>query len=235
MSTALAVAAEDRRLERRAELSFNDKILELMKRIEYRLPRCQSEREDIARLRHRCYVNEGAIDPQPSGMLWDHLDDLPNARVVGVYLDGELVASMRSHRVSAMDMSPGVQIYSDLFQPYLSQGIVVSDPTRFVVDFEVSRAEPLVAYATARIGWLTSEFFGARMGVATVRREHRAFYQRLLGFQLLGGPRRYPLLASDIWLVGRDYDGVLGHITARYPFMLTSSSELRTIFGTSCW
>jgi hypothetical protein len=229
MSAAVAQPVEPVRAE--APSAFNQSLIEGMKRITYRVPQTQKERDAIGRLRHTCYVREGAIDPKPSGILWDDLDDAPNCAVLGVFLDGRLVASMRSHRVTVGAPSPAMQIYADCLEPHIAAGTIVSDPTRFVVDADVSRDHPVVTYATARIGWITSRHFGARFGIATVRREHKAFYKRLLGFADIAGPRRYPLLKSDIYLVGRDYDGVVSHITQRYPFMLVSDAELEQIFG----
>jgi hypothetical protein len=210
---------------------FNQSLMMGMKRISYRIPTTPRERDAIGRLRHACYVREGAITPTASGILWDDLDEAPNCVVLGVYLDNQLVASMRSHRVTRGAPSPAMQIYEDCLAPYLDRGLVISDPTRFVVDLEVSKEHPFVTYATARIGWLTSRFFGASFGIATVRIEHRAFYKRLLGFNPIAGPRRYPLLKSDIFLVGATHDDVEAHITARYPFMLTTDEELQEIFA----
>ncbi len=217
------------------ESSFQANIRAALSRSEYRCPETRGEKDEIARLRHRCYVYEGAIEPNPSGMLWDSLDELPNARVVGVYFDGKLVASMRSHRVALGSVSPGTEIYGDILSPMLEAGEVISDPTRFVVDHEVSLEHPAITYVAARMGWLLGDYFQATFGVATVRREHMAFYRRLLGFEFVAGPRKYPMLASEIWLVGKAYDAVRSHISSKYPFMLCSPAEQLRAFGPQSW
>ncbi|WP_440136426.1 N-acyl amino acid synthase FeeM domain-containing protein, partial [Escherichia coli] len=76
-----------------------------------------------------------------------------------------------------------------------------------------------MTYVAARIGWMLADYFEATYGVATVRREHMAFYRRLFGMEYVSGPRKYPLLASEIWLVGKSFDAVRSHISAKYPFM----------------
>uniref|UniRef100_UPI003F74E680 N-acyl amino acid synthase FeeM domain-containing protein n=1 Tax=Klebsiella pneumoniae TaxID=573 RepID=UPI003F74E680 len=67
--------------------------------------------------------------------------------------------------------------------PAVEAGEVIADPTRFVVDHEASRQHPGITYVAARIGWMLADYFEATYGVATVRREHMAFYRRLFGME----------------------------------------------------
>ena len=46
----------------------------LMKRVEYRLMESSADREAIYRLRYNAYLKEGAINPNPSGLLIDRFE-----------------------------------------------------------------------------------------------------------------------------------------------------------------
>ena len=211
---------------------FSQNVVEFISRIEYRLARTAQEKKAIYRLRYDCYLREGAIRPNKRQIFRDSYDSAPNVWIFGIFLDGNLVSSVRIHVASQEHpISPGVSVFNDVLGPRLAAGAVIVDPTRLVVDHEASRLHPHLAYATVRLGFVASEFFGADLGLATVRSEHRAFYKRLFFMQSLAAPRRYPGLTKPINLLGIHYPSVHERIVTRYPFMASTAAEREFLFG----
>lgn len=214
--------------------AFARNVTELLGRIEYRLAASKEDRQAIYRLRYECYLREGAIRRNRSNLFHDSYDRAPNVWIFGVYLNDRLASSIRVHVATPeAPVSPGLAIFSDILQPRIDRGETIVDPTRFVVDHDLSRRYPALAYATVRLGMLASEFFDADYALATVRREHRAFYRRLLCMEPVGEPRRYPSLKEPINLMGVSFPLMRQRVYDRYPFMISSGVERDFLFGRS--
>src|ERR1043165_3065350 len=76
---------------------FANRVAELLGRLDCRVAETPEEREPIFRLRYECYLREGTITPNETGLFSDPYDDSPNARIFGLYLDGRLASSIRIH------------------------------------------------------------------------------------------------------------------------------------------
>src|SRR5262245_36545185 len=79
---------------------FANRVADLLHRLDCRIAETPEERETIFRLRYECYLREGAIEANASETFSDPYDDSPNARIFGLYLDGELASSIRIHVTS---------------------------------------------------------------------------------------------------------------------------------------
>lgn len=212
--------------------AFVNSVTELLGRIEYRLAVTRQDRQAIYRLRYECYLREGAIRRNRSQLFHDKYDRAPNVWIFGVYMGDVLASSIRVHVATPeVPVSPGLSIFGDILQPRIDRGETIVDPTRFVVDHDLSRRHPGLAYATVRLGMLASEYFDADYALATVRREHRAFYKRLLCMEPVGEPRRYPSLREPINLMGVSFPLMRQRVYDRYPFMLSSAVEREFLFG----
>ena len=67
------------------------------------------------------YLREGAIAPNASQTFSDPYDDSPNARIFGLYLDGELASSIRIHVTSPEHADfPSYHVFEDLLDPELA-------------------------------------------------------------------------------------------------------------------
>ena len=134
-----------------------------MHRLDCRVAETPEEREAIFRLRYEAYLREGAIGPNAAGTFTDPYDDLPNARIFGIYLDGELASSIRIHVTSPEHADfPSYHVFEDLLDLELAAGRVIVDPTRFVTNRVLSRLNPGLPYATLRLCWLGVRAFQRR-------------------------------------------------------------------------
>lgn len=222
----MSVVARDRSSSR-----FTDRVFDLLENVDYRPAITEEERDAIFRLRYEAYLREGAIKPDFSQRLSDRFDDLENTWIFGVYVDGELAGSMRLH-VTADDYPdmPAAGIFADHLDHQIALGKTIVDPTRFVVDADMARIHPELPYVTTRIGWMAGEYFGADMILATVRREHQAFYRRIFGHEVVADARPYYTLTKPLSLMVLDYPAVKERVHHRFPFFRSSYFERRALF-----
>jgi len=237
---AVAVAlprVESRSAERpETRKTFANRVAELLDRLDCRPADTPEEREAIYHLRYQAYLREGVISPNASEMFSDPYDDLENAQIFGLYLDGELASSIRIHATSAEHADfPSYKVFADLLEPELRAGRVIVDLTRFVTDKTLSQLHPGLAYATMRLGWLAAEHFRAKHLLAPVRAEHQAFYRRSFGHRLICEPRPYPLLAKPIGLMTVDISTVADQVYRRHPFFRSTFFERRMLFERNRW
>jgi hypothetical protein len=204
---------------------------ELLDHVDYRLAETAAEREQIYRLRYRAYLQEGAIEPRADQRVTDRFDDLPNTWVFGVYYDGALASSIRvSVATPEMPISPSVDAFSDVLQPELAKGKIIVDPTRFVADPTRARTYRELPYLTVRLGYVGCEYFGADLGLASVRADHAAFYRRVFLQEMLAPARLPPGMIKPVCLMAADYRAVRERIYQRYPYFRTSLFERRMLF-----
>ena len=120
---------------------LSDRVLALLDQVNYRRADTIEEREAIFRLRYEAYLREGAIPPSTSKRFCDALDDATNACMFGLYIDGELVSSIRLHVAHRKwQVLPALDVFSDLLSPEIAVGRTIVDPTRFVIDRAASAA-----------------------------------------------------------------------------------------------
>src|SRR6185295_17203840 len=121
-AAAVALSPVESRFAPRPEPQhiFSNRVAELLDRLDCRLADTPEEREAIFRLRYECYLREGAISPNASETFCDPYDDSPNARIFGLYLDGELASSIRIHVTSPEHADfPSYYVFEDLLDPEL--------------------------------------------------------------------------------------------------------------------
>jgi len=202
-----------------------------LEHVDYRLADTAEARDEIYRLRYRAYLREGAILPSDSERVSDRYDDLPNTFIFGIYVHGELYSSIRvSVLTSECRESPSAAMFPDLLLPELDRGKVIIDPTRFVADPEKARTFPELPYVTVRLGYVACAHFGADIGLANVRPEHRAFYRKVFLQEPWGEPRLHPGLIKPVGLVAANYPEIKERVFRRFPFMRSSTFERRMLF-----
>jgi N-acyl-L-homoserine lactone synthetase len=211
--------------------SFSDRVAKLLDRIDYRRADSIEQREAIFRLRYQAYLRDGTISPNSAKSFSDHYDDTDNAYLFGLYVDGELVSSIRIHvATKERPYFPTLEVFPEYLRPELDAGKIIIDPTRFVADERLSRIHRALPYATLRLCGMTARYFGADMLLAAVRAEHQAFYRRVFQHRMVWAPRPYPLLAKPISLMTIDYRTVADQVHRRYPFFNSTFFERRILF-----
>ena len=218
----------------RSEIGFSESVALLLDRMDVRRAETAEERENIYRLRYEAYLREGAISPSLTKTFSDPYDESENAYLFGLYLDGELVSSIRMHIGSREHPKfPSLEAFADVLQPEIDAGKVIIDSTRFVSDEATSRLHRGLPYVTIRLGWMAAIYFNAEHLLAAVRPEHQGFYRRTFHHRLICEPRPYPRLARPICLMTVHFAAVADHLYQRYPFFRSTLFERRMMFERS--
>jgi N-acyl-L-homoserine lactone synthetase len=210
---------------------FVESVQELIEKVDYRRAETPEQKEEIFRLRYEAYREEGAIEANLRRSFSDRFDALDNARIIGLYYEGELVSSIRlSISTPESPDLPALGVFPDILEPEITAGKTIIDPTRFVVAPRIARAVPKISYATVRLGWMACEYFQADLVLATVRVEHQAFYRRMFGHRPMCDARPYPTLKKPISLMGLEYPDAREKVHQRYPFFRSTYFERRMLF-----
>lgn len=219
-------------IEQPAVSRFAGSLIDLLDRVEYRRVSVEDQFNPVYRLRYEAYRREEFIPINSQEVVRDEYDDLPNVYSYGVYIDEQLVSTVRFHHLtSAFRHSPNHGLFSDILDPILDQGHVILDPGRFTTDYEASLAYPALPYLTLRIPTIAVLHFGAKYCLNSVRPEHGAFYRRVYRSVALSEPRHHPALSFPIVLYACDLIPIYDDLLRRYPFFASTREEREAMFG----
>ncbi|MFY0610682.1 MAG: hypothetical protein JXQ99_04070 [Hyphomicrobiaceae bacterium] len=213
------------------ESQFSNKIANMLGEVDYRVVNSDVDREEIFRLRYEAYRREGFIGSNYSRKFLDDYDDAENGNIYGVYIDDELVSSIRIHVASeARPNCPSYKAFSDFIEPELHAGKVLIDPTRFVTRQDVSRRQVGLPYITLRLCWMAALHHRADHFLVAIRPEHQAFYKRTFRHHVVAPARAYEMLNCPISLMTVNCDEVAEQVYGRYPFFRSNHFERRMLF-----
>jgi hypothetical protein len=213
------------------ERPFAQRLSGYLQDADYRVASTQEDRESIFRLRYHAYLREKAIEENPEGRFTDVYDAMSNCWLFGIHLDGRLVSSIRFHVISPENpKGPAYDVFPDIVRPMIENGQTVIDPTRLVVDRAMTELYPELPYVTIRAAFMAAEYYETEYMLATVRREHQAFYRRFFGFEQMCEPRPYPSLLKPISLLAANMPRQRDTVVSRYPIFLSSYTERRMLF-----
>jgi len=212
--------------------NFAAKLLGYLQEADYQLADTVESRSEVYRLRYDCYLQEGAIKANPSMKFQDFYDDYDNCWIFGIFLENELVSSIRCHVTSPeCPRGPAIDVFPDIVGPMVhEQGLTVVDPTRFVANSLAAKQYPEIPFMTLRAACMTYDYFDADYCLATVRKEHAAFYKRVFKAELLCEPRPYPKLNAPICLMKTNVAHFRDELLRRYPIFESSYTERRMFF-----
>lgn len=213
--------------------AFAKNVFAMLERTEYR--RCESgeDLESIYGLRYAAYRLNDLVPENPSRMVTDEFDNLPNCHRFGVYVDGQLASTIRLHVVTAQTPhSPSTSVYPDILLPRLRAGERFIDPSRFAADPEASRLYPQLPYLTLRLAGMACFHFDAPYCISMIREDHAAFYKRVYRSRPIGEARAYGgVINCSALLYQADVLAIQNETFARFPFFWSSKVEQRLMFG----
>ena len=90
----------------------------------------------------------------------------------------------------------------------------------------MARVFPDLPCLVLRVPFLAAGWFGMDVVTATIRREHEAFYRRVLRMT----PRAYPSLLKPLGLMTVDYRQEAPNVLRRYPFFAPRAGEAEAMF-----
>jgi len=228
-----AVATKDRAARLQGQVdAFNETMLGLLERVEYRLVTGGEDLEATYRLRYTSFLKAGMLEPNSSRMLHDRWDDLPNSYRFGVYFDGEMVSTVRLNYICREHpYAPSMDTFPDVMIPRVERGDTFIDLTRFAADPDKSPAPGVLPFITLRLAPVATCYFNQTSCLAAIKPDHAAFYRRIFNAFQIGGPAPYPGLIVPRYLYEAPCGDNLAKTLARFPFFRSSPIEQRMLFG----
>jgi hypothetical protein len=216
-------------------MSFSDRVLRFLERVEHRIAKTDLEREAAFQLRYDAYVRNDLLEPRADRRIFDkHYDLGDNAWITLTFLDGELAATTRLNLSTGENsLLPSMAVYPDVIAPKLRAGFSILETTRLAADLRISGSNPELAYVAMRPGFMAAAHFDIDFAVASPRLEHMAFYRRVLLFSQWCEPRPYPGLTAKFGCMGADFHDSRDRIEARYAFFKSDPEERDKLFGSS--
>ncbi len=212
--------------------SFAAKVQQLLEHTEYR--RCDrgEDLEAIYRLRYKAYRLHDFIVESGEQTVTDDLDEAPNCYKFGVFIDGDLVSTVRIHHITkAEPFGPIMKIFGDVLRPRLARGESFINPTLFAGEPHYRSPLRALPYLTLRLGLVASVHFDATSCVGVVREEHTAFYRRVFGAVQAGEPRPYPPFSVPVVLYDANCATTRPGVLKRFPFFASTPVEQRMLFA----
>lgn len=217
-----------------SDTAFVRSVFSLLERTEYR--RCDKgeDLEDIYRLRYRAYRVHGVVPAMTSRAIHDDLDETDNVYRFGVYVDQQLVSTLRIHTLDrAHRAGPSTQAFGDIVEPMIDAGDTFIDPSRFAADPEWSKVYPQIPYITLRLAGMACFYFDAPYCLSTIREDHAPFYKRIYNAQKIGEARPYPGVFARVELHRADVEAIRERSFQRFPFFFATPWEQRLMFGST--
>ncbi len=211
--------------------SFAERMAEFLDIVEFRHAIDGEDLEAIYRLRYEAYRRENFIPKNTEKICTDKLDHALNKHVFGIYITGKLVSSIRLNILSKdHPYSPSMMAFSDILEPWLNQGQVFIDPSRFVTDLEVPTQFPELPMAMMKIPIMAAQYFSANYGLSSIRTEHAAFYKRVFHSRQVSEVRKFPYVDMQVILLRTETKNPDQSIFKRYPFFKSSYLDQRALF-----
>jgi len=211
---------------------FSAGVMRFLESIEYRRIENTDDLEDIARLRYKTFTTVGLARENDESLLIDDLDFKPNAHVMGIFFDEQLVSTIRVHHVTA-EHRDGVAAarFPDVMHPLLDAGKTFIDPVRFAADPDIMREYPALPYLTLRVATMATVFFDVDYCLSVIKPNHRAFYKRVFQSIELTEPRYFERYNSNIELHGANAHELKRTLFDRYPFFRSQPHERKMMFA----
>jgi hypothetical protein len=211
---------------------FASALIDVLDRVQYRRVSVDEQFDPVYKLRYEAYRREDFVPINSQEVTRDDYDGLPNCYCFGVYLDGQLVSSIRFHHVSPAERrSPSRTIWPEVLEPMLDRGDSYIDPSRFTADHDASLAFPALPYLTLRIIAMASEHFAVRYTISSVRAEHAAFYRRIFGSTQMGDERFWGELRFPVCLYAAEVPTIRDRVADRFPFFMSTPDERAALFA----
>lgn len=214
-------------------IRFAGTLMDILDRVEYRRVSADAQFDPVYKLRYDAYRRENFVPINSQEVVRDEFDELPNAFCYGIYIDGELVSSLRFHHLTRECRdSPSHSVFTDVLDPLLDQGLSAIDPGRFTTDYEASLAYPALPFLTLRIVVMAAAHYQTKFCLSSVRPEHAAFYRRIFNSQKFSEARYYHGLSFLMELWASDVPVEYPRLLRRYPFFMSTPEERHDMFET---
>lgn len=211
--------------------NFAQKTLDLLNRVEYRRIETREDMEEIGALRFRSYEKHQLLSGKFDGRIIDPIDFDEQAYVIGVYIDENLVSTVRIHHTTPNHrVGTSMSLFPDILDPMLDSGMTFANSTRFAADPELLGEYPAIPYLTLRASVMATDYFAVSFSLSSVQPTHAGFYRRVFNAVYFTEPRSFKGINVPIVILGSDGPVNLPKVYRRYPFFRSQPFERRMMF-----
>lgn len=179
---------------------------------------------DAYALRHRAYVQEGALKPRMNGVFVDKYDLSRTSVLLGVIEeDAGVVGALRlgiqppaRHGIADFASGPEFVVFPEALAELEADDRPIASGARFAVEPGHPRRSAIAMMLLLSL-LICSRASGAKWGIATARGSHLLFYRRLLCMSEVAPARRMPGLEFDYTLLAGDLDRDFEIACAQFP------------------
>jgi hypothetical protein len=212
--------------------NYLQSVFMLLDRVEYRRITTQSDFADIERLRKASYEGKNLVDHESFGAFFDDEDLAKDSYVIGVYLDEQLVSTIRIHVVTMEHQhGPSMKMFPDATLKLLQRGGPLIDPSRFATDPLALWKYPAIPLLTLRAAAMALDYFSAPMLVGSVREDGATFYKRCFGGEIVTPPGPVKGYTIRAMLLACPSEEIREKIDTRYPFFKSQPHERKLMFA----
>lgn len=214
--------------------TFISNVENLLARTEYR--RCDrgEDLEDIYRLRYKAYRSNDMVPESEEHTIHDDLDETPNVHRFGVYVDQQLVSTLRIHHVTReTPWSTSTKAFGEIVYPMLEAGETFVCLSRFASDSEWTGPHRQLPFVVLRLAPMACFYFNASYGLSTVRDDHAGFYKRIFDSEQISASRGYPGVFNRVVLYRTNAHSRENkeRFFSRFPFFKSTTMEQRLLFS----
>jgi hypothetical protein len=212
--------------------NYLQSVFLLLDRVEYRRITSPSDFADIERLRKASYESKTLIDRDSFGAFFDDEDLAEDSYVIGVYVDEQLVSTIRLHVVTLEHQhGPCMKLFPDAMLNLLQSGGPLIDPSRFATDPMALWKYPSIPLLTLRAAAMALDYFSAPMLVGSVREDAAAFYKRCFGGGVVVPPGPVKGYVVPAMMLACPVVDIRDKINTRYPFFKSQPYERKLMFA----
>ncbi len=212
--------------------AFSSSIFSLLERVEYRRIQSAEDFQVVGNLRNISYQSKQFIDLSSFGALIDEEDFSDYCHVVGVYIDEQLVSTIRLHLVTPDNRNgPTFEYFPDVANKILDSRHSYIDPSRFASDPLMLWQYPTIPLLTLRAAAMASIYFNVDHCMSCVRADSTSFYRRSFGSSELASSRDIAGFTVPLAVMGARIADIRERLETRFPFFKSQPYEQRMMFG----
>jgi hypothetical protein len=212
--------------------NYLQSIFALLEKVEYRRITTRSDFEDIENLRKTAYESKTFIDSSHFGSFFDEDDISEDVFVIGVYINEQLVSTIRLHIVKPDHVhGPSSHLFPLPTLNLLNENQLIIDPSRFASDPLALWKYPAIPLLTLRSAAMAIEYFSAQMLIGSVREDASAFYKRCFGGELVCPPTVLKGYSVPLVMLACPVAAIYEKMQTNYPFFKSQPYERKLMFA----
>lgn len=188
----------------------------------FRIKRAQSSqlRDEVFALRYRAYRKEDAIAPSENESFEDQYDQQPNHVLWALTYEEKVVGSIRTTWFDPQESHsiPEMHAYSSDISKVVPSGHRILSGNRLVTDPDLASKNAVLVLLLLRQYMVVAKR-RADWAIAAARRNHLAFYRRVLRLERISEGRIYPGLNCPMHLMACDFRENIGIVIDRTPLL----------------